>query len=139
MQLDLHNFATIADTLAWAKEEIDKAAGAARSRYLTIVPGQDATYSAKYADAKAFILAAYPDAQIANYPWVKAEAAATGKTNAQAADSIKLTGDMWNVNLGPSIENLRIGGKQDLTATTVTTIPQVVLLCRTTVDKLKAI
>jgi hypothetical protein len=139
MRLDIHNFATLADAVVWAKDLIDIAAGAARARYLTVTPGQDATYSAKYADAKAFVLAGYPDAQIANYPWVKAEAAGTGKTNTQAADSIKGTGDAWNIQIGPAIESLRIGGKQDLTAPAITTIPQVVASCRATTDKLGAI
>ena len=45
----------------------------ARARYITIAPGQDATYAAKYADAAAYAAAGYP-ADTSNYPWIEAEA-----------------------------------------------------------------
>ena len=137
MQLNISPFKTVTEALAWAKSEIDEAAGAARSRYLTVTPGQDATYSAKYADAKAFVLAGYPEEQINNYPWVKAEAVAIESTTKQAADGIKYVGDAWNMQLGPAIEGTRIGGKDDLK--TLTTIAAVVFSARQTIATLDKI
>ena len=134
MQLNLHNFATLANAVVWAKDSIDAAAGRARARYLTIASGQDATYSAKYADAKAYITAGYP-ADATNYPWVKAEAAASGLATQQAADRIKQTGDGWAISIGPHIEGTRIGGKDKLAG--LTTIADVIASAyetRTTLD-----
>jgi hypothetical protein len=114
MQLNVHPFKSIEEAREWARNQIDEAAGAARARYITVTPGQDATYQAKYADAQAFVRAGYPDADISQYPWVKAEADATGLSFALAADSIKAVGDPWNLVVGPAIESLRIGGKSAL-------------------------
>lgn len=137
MQLNVSPFKSPAEALAWARDAIDEAAGAARSRYLTVTPGQDATYSAKYADAKAFALAGYPDAQIDSYPWVKAEAVAMGGTPRAAAEGIKNVGDAWNTYLGPAIEGARIGGKDSLK--TLATIPEIVFHARKTLDTLNSI
>jgi len=118
MRFDLHPFKSIDEAREWARNQIDTSAGDARSRYLTITPGQDATYQAKYADAQAFMRAGYPDEAIDQYPWVKAEARATGVSYRTAADGIKAVGDPWNMVIGPKIENLRIGGKKALDALT---------------------
>lgn len=114
MRLDVHPFKSLEAARAWAIEQIDQAAGSARARYITIAPGQDVTYQAKYADALAFARAGYPESQIDQYPWVRAEAEATGATSRDAADSIKAVGDPWNAVIGPRIESLRIGGKWTL-------------------------
>lgn len=136
MQLDLAKFADAAACRRWAAEEIDAAAGRARSRYLTTVPGQEATYTAKYAQAQAYIAAAYP-ADTTPYPWVAQEASRTGMTPAQAADRIKITGDAWANVIGPAIEGLRIGGKDGLEARL--TIPDVLTHCRSVIAALDAV
>lgn len=114
MRFDVHPFKDLEAAREWARNEIDRVAGVARSRYITVTPGQDATYQAKYADAQAFVRAGYPEADLALYPWVGKEAEATGMTPREAADSIKAVGDPWNMVIGPTIEGLRIGGKTAL-------------------------
>ena len=136
MQLDLAKFADAAACRRWAAEEIDAAAGRARSRYLTTVPGQEATYTAKYAQAQAYIAAAYP-ADTTTYPWVAQEASRTGMTPTQAADRIKITGDAWANVIGPAIEGLRIGGKDGLEARL--TIADVLTHCRSVIAALEAV
>lgn len=111
MRLDLHPFNDIDEARRWACTSIDAAAGAARTRYLTLVSGQDATYQAKYADALAFRRAGYPLGAVEQYPWISQEAAATGVSAQATADGILAAGAPWNVVLGPRIEALRIGGK----------------------------
>ncbi|MCA9911837.1 MAG: hypothetical protein KC496_00745 [Anaerolineae bacterium] len=101
------------DAAGYARQAIDSAAGAARARYLTIAPGQDATYAAKYADAIAYVDAAYP-VDTAPYPWIAAEANSTGLAPQAAADRIKAIGDYWGRVKGPQIESTRIAGKDAL-------------------------
>jgi len=114
MQLILHNFGDLQGAQAWAVKQIDAAAGRARARYLTIAHGQEATYQAKYADALAFVRAGCPAEQVDAYPWIKAEAEATGLDYAAVAAGIKVKGDPWYMHTGPKIEGLRIGGKRAL-------------------------
>lgn len=135
MQLDLAKFADVAACRLWAAGEIDAAAGRARSRYLTTVPGQEATYAAKYAQAQAYIVAGYPAAT--PYPWIAQEASRTGLTPTQAADRIKATGDGWANVIGPAIEGLRIGGKDGLAA--LLTISDVLTHCRNVIAALDAV
>lgn len=136
MQLELAKFADVAACRLWAAGEIDGAAGRARSRYLTTVPGQEATYTAKYAQAQAYIAAGYP-VNTAPYPWISQEASRTGLTLTQAADRIKATGDGWANVIGPAIEGLRIGGKDGLAA--LLTIPDVLTRCRSVIAALEAV
>ena len=103
----------ISSAIQAAKHDIDAAAGAARARYLTIAPGQDATYAAKYAEAIAYVAAAYP-VDTAPYPWIAAEANSTGLSPQAAADRIKAIGDYWGRVKGPQIESTRIAGKDSL-------------------------
>lgn len=135
MRFELHPFKSLDQALAWGREEIDAAAGAARARYLTIAPGQDATYGAKYADALAYWRAGYP-IDVEMYPWVEAEARATNVTAREAADSIRSVGDPWNMIIGPGIEAWRIGGKTALE--TKRTIAEVVSLVYHTRQSLAA-
>lgn len=136
MQLDLAKFADVAACRLWAAGEIDAAAGRARSRYLTTVPGQEATYTAKYAQAQAYISAGYP-ADASPYPWIAQESMRSGLTPPQAADRIKATGDAWANVIGPAIEGLRIGGKDGLEARL--TIADVLTHCRSVIAALEAV
>ncbi|MCB0055520.1 MAG: hypothetical protein KDE45_00780, partial [Caldilineaceae bacterium] len=136
MQLNLSKFADVAACRAWAADQIDAAAGRARARYLTTVPGQEATYTAKYAQAQAYIAAGYP-ASTTPYPWIAQEALRTGLTIKQTADRIKITGDVWANVVGPAIEGLRIGGKDSLPA--LLTIADVLTHCRSVIAALDGI
>jgi hypothetical protein len=134
MRFDLHPFKDIEAAREWARNEIDQAAGAARARYITVTHGQDATYQAKYAEAQALVRAGYPEDQIELFPWIAAEAEATGTSPRTAADEIRANGDPWNAVLGPKIEGLRIGGKSTLAG--MTAIAGVVTLTRAVQAKL---
>src|SRR5699024_6565798 len=57
---------------------VDIYIGGVRAQVITAVPGQAETYQAKAADADAFLAAADPDPT--DFPWVAAEARATGVT-----------------------------------------------------------
>ena len=136
MQLNISKFADVAACRSWAADEIDRAAGRARSRYLTTVPGQEATYTAKYAQAQAYIAAGYP-ADTAPYPWIAQESVRSGLTIKQTADRIKMTGDLWANIVGPAIEGLRIGGKDALPA--LSTIAAVLAHEKSVVNSLEAV
>jgi len=104
---------SVADMRSVACSAIDAAAGRARARYITIAPGQEATYLEKAKDAQAFIDAVYPEVSIANYPFVQAEANALGVSGQVAADGIITTRDSW-LTLAANIEEERIAGKKDV-------------------------
>lgn len=88
---------------------IDALAGMTRLKFITVSPGQEMTYTAKLADAQAYILAGYPDA--APYVWINAEALATGSTPTQVADLIIYTANLWS-QAGSTIESKRMEAKQ---------------------------
>lgn len=96
-----------------ARRQIDAAAGRARARYITVSPGQDATYIAKYDQAQRY-LAAGPAVILSDYPWVEVEAQATGVSGTEAATRIKALGDAWANVIGPAIEGRRIAGKDGI-------------------------
>lgn len=97
-----------------AKEDVDRAAGAARARYLTLVPGQEAAYAAKEAEARAFL----NDPELAVPPYVQAEADATGVTPYEAANNIVAAADAWALVKGPNIERIRRSGSVAIEAAT---------------------
>lgn len=120
LQVSVANLPGLDAVRSSAMVAIDAAAGEARARYITTAAGQDSTYLLKAADADAYKAAGYPDAQIANYPWVLAKAKAMVATPAAAdyqaaADLIIATRDMW-VATGVQIEEARERGKAAVTA-----------------------
>ena len=136
MRLEVHPFSTDAEARTWGKDQIDASAGQARSRYLTVSPGQEATYTAKYADAKAFFEAGdNPDMSM--HPWIKQEADRTGMTFQAAANRIKQLGDYWQFVVGPDIEGKRMGGKDSLDR--INGIPQIVAAVRLSQQELDQI
>lgn len=95
-------------------ELIDTAAGLARSRHITTVPGQSETYTAKYQEALAFIAAGYP-VELSSYPFIAGESQPhTWMTPMQAATRIATLGSYWRDVLGPAIEAIRVNGKDAL-------------------------
>jgi len=93
---------------------IDVAAGRARQRFITTVPGQDSTYTAKYQEALAYIAADYPS-DLTAYPFIAGESVPNSTlTPTQAATRIATLGSYWRGVIGPAIESARINGKDDL-------------------------
>lgn len=91
---------------------VDTLAGQTRLKYITATPGQESTYTAKLADAKAYIADGYPQ-DASPYVWVDAEAIATGFTPAQIADLIIATSNQWMM-VGAHIEGARLAAKQQI-------------------------
>lgn len=90
--------------------EVDNSAGNVRAELLTDVPGQELTYLKKEIDAEKFKAAGYPEVDIADYPWIQAEATARSDTGQQAADLILVQAAEWTI-VGVAIEEERIRGK----------------------------
>lgn len=92
-----------------AKKAIDRAAGHARTKYITAVEGQSLTYQLKEKEALAYKAAGYPEdpEELNNYPFLVGEVDATGMTHKQAADTILYMASLWTP-LAVAIENLRI-------------------------------
>jgi hypothetical protein len=94
-----------------AQNQIDQVAGTARSRYITIAPGQEATYLSKFLDAQTYLQATNPD--LTNYPYVAAESAASGTDPGTAAQSIMTQAKLW-AKKGAQIEQARLSGKYQI-------------------------
>jgi len=96
---------------------IDRKAGEVRLRFITDVPGQQATYTVKGQQARTYLLAlAYretePTSPVPEVPsFIAAEAQARGTTPEAAAQVIKTLADLWEGSIGPMIEQVRIMGK----------------------------
>ena len=110
------------DALSSAKSQgalaIDNAAGRARSRHITTVPGQGETYTAKYQEALDYIAAGY-SADLTQYPFIAGESQPnTWMTPTQAATRIATLGGYWREVIGPAIEAARINGKDAMDAIT---------------------
>lgn len=103
---------SLADVKAAALAAIDAAAGAARLRYITDVPGQQAVYLLKLQEAEALIDAPASEPG----PHITAEAAATNSTPAAVAQLIASTAAYWNAIKSPAIEGARLGGKAAVAA-----------------------
>jgi hypothetical protein len=99
----------LADYKSQAQNAIDQAAGLARARYITVAPGQEATYQAKAAEADAYVAAGSP-ADTTPYPILAAEAQARGISVSDMAELVRTTRDQWT-QLAATIEGMRIGGK----------------------------
>lgn len=92
-----------------AAARIDAAAGRARGRYITVAPGQDATYLAKALEADDYVALGRPSNET-QFPILRAEAEARGITVSELADLVRATRDQW-IQLAAAIEAIRIGGK----------------------------
>lgn len=136
MQLDLTNYASVEAAREAMRVQIDAEAGKARAKYITTTPGQSETYTAKYQQAIDYIAAGYP-ADTGPYPWIAHESTTTGLTPTQTANRIKATGDAWVNVLGPTIEGLRVGGKDRLAG--CATVADVLTSARASVAALQAV
>lgn len=86
---------------------IDEAAGEARLRYITAVPGQEVTYFTKAQQAREWL--ANPTLEPGAY--LQAEADALQLTIQEAATLVVTIADRWMNELGPAIERERRRGK----------------------------
>lgn len=98
---------TLIEQKAAALAAIDHEAGVARARYITIAPGQEATYLLKSAQAIAFKAGGY----LGSVPGlVQAEIDATGTTAQAATDAILAQQAAWEYKAA-QIESARRRGK----------------------------
>lgn len=97
----------LADAKAAALADIDAAAGAARARYITVAPGQEATYILKAQQAAAFKAGGYAGSAPG---LVQAEMDATGAASQAAADDILAQEAAWGYKAA-QIESARRRGK----------------------------
>ncbi len=120
------------EVLAQSLIDIDAAAGSARLRYITDVPGQQAVYMAKQAEAEDFLAnGGTPGA------YLQGEADARGVTVTQAAQMIAGLAAMWGETIGPAIEKSRIAGK--LAAGAAQTVPDVLAAADAAINALDSI
>jgi hypothetical protein len=91
--------------------QVDTAAGEARLRYLTNIPAQDATYTAKLADAVRFALDGFPVDSVHLYPWVEGEMETYDVDATVAANTILGMASSW-VSVGVPIEKIRLKAKK---------------------------
>jgi len=107
---------SLAQLQAEAAARVDALAGATRLNYVTIAPGQEMTYTAKLADANAYIAAGYPT-DASPYPWINTEATLTSSTPTAVADLIIYTAGLWGA-IGATIEGRRLATKQTIAGAT---------------------
>lgn len=119
----------IATHQANASTQVDTLAGQIRLKYITSIPGQDATYLSKLTDAQAYKTAGYPAIATppTSYLWVYAEYTVMLETNSsattqQAADFIISTAASWD-QIGSQIEGARRLAKNTIAA--ATTVSQI--------------
>jgi hypothetical protein len=136
MRFDLHPFENLEAARQWARDEVDSAASAARARFITLTPGQEATYQVKYAEALAYA-DSDPAGDAAAFPWIAAEALRAGLPLRLVADRIKRKGDLWNQVYGPRIEATRVAAKDQLVR--LAEIGEVVKAARAAVSALQQV
>lgn len=100
--------AALAEAQATAQAQVDAAAGRARLRYITDVPGQQATYTRKEQQARQWVDSGYSGPAPS---FIAAEAAALGETPQHIAQQIITLADYWAYVKGPEIEASRIKWK----------------------------
>ena len=84
--------------------QVDAAAGRARLRYITDIPGQTQTYRVKEDQARMWEEAGF----VGEPPsFIKAEAAVTGKSPQAVAESVLAAANFWIENKAPEIEAIR--------------------------------
>jgi len=124
----------LADVVADAYGEIDAAAGAARSRYITVAPGQEAVYLRKAEQARAFAAAGFTGTAP---PYIAAEAEARGMTAEDLANEVLGVAQQWDDVLSPRIEAIRMSSKRSIEA--AATVEAAQALCATAVQQLNEI
>jgi len=114
---------TLAQYKVAANRKIDEKASTLRSRYITTVPGQEAVYAEKVAEATDFITEGYTS-DISLFPLLHAEVKATELTPKQVADGIIEKKSQW-IHLNAQIEEARIRAKRIIESNKVDTVEKV--------------
>lgn len=109
---------SLEEAKASALSQIDLKAGHVRLRFITDIPGQQATYMRKTEEARDYVEGVYSG--LPTPPYLAAESAATGMSPRECAEAILATAKKWNESIGPYIENVRISGKKDVNSATTT-------------------
>jgi hypothetical protein len=89
-----------------AINRVNRDAGISRSKFITVIPGQEMTYAEKEREALAFRSASSPVP--ADYPMLLAEATATGVTLGELAAEVVRVAEDWRL-VGSEIEGIRRG------------------------------
>lgn len=114
-QQDIGNLGTLKESCI---NQIDATAGMVRSRFITTVPGQEATYMMKAQEARDIKLLNYV-VDLINYPLVAAEIEATGEQLSQCVNNILMVENQWR-QLAAIIEKERRFGKIGVNAAQTT-------------------
>nr|WP_323779534.1 hypothetical protein [Amylibacter sp.] len=93
---------------AAATRFVNAAIGAKREEFITALPGQEMVYLEKEGEAKAYLGADPEPANLDAFPFMKAEAEATGYSAQELAQIILFQSDLWR-QIGPLIEAARVG------------------------------
>jgi hypothetical protein len=93
--------AAVDDLIDNALDAVDKAAGKARLRYQTLVPGQEATYAAKEDEARTWQAAEFAGEAP---PYISAESKALRLDPKAFALRVIAAADAWHTVTGPAIE-----------------------------------
>lgn len=96
---------------AVATDEINALTVAARVKYITNIAGQEMMYLEKEKEALAFLALEREPADLADFPFLEAEVAITGRAARAVAELITATAAAWR-RLGPRIEALRRGATE---------------------------
>jgi hypothetical protein len=140
MQINNSRYTSLSDAVDSLKQNIDEAAGSARLRYITSVPGQEAVYLEKMVQAKAYLAEAVEPTDMIGYEYIEAEATATGMTRQAVAERINAVAVLWNTTISPQIESLRISSKDQLDALTEpNTVQDAVTIGRAAIATLNSI
>lgn len=97
------------------KHEINNAAGNARAKYITAIPGQESTYQFKLQEATSYVNTQNPSDD--DFPFLSAEALATHTTVSVIANNILQTWNAWKP-LAVEIEAIRRGALVDVSSAT---------------------
>lgn len=88
-----------------AQKAVEIQVGRIRAAYITVIPGQEMTYSDKRAAALAFMADAAPTAAV--YPQIYGEVGITGATAQEVAGTILAQSDAWT-NISAILEPARL-------------------------------
>jgi hypothetical protein len=105
VQLIIDNYSQLPEAQKESINLVNTKAGETRTKYVTNIPFQEAAYQAKEADVRRYKANGYPS-DLTLYPFVAAEADATGLSATQAANDVIIQADQW-LMLNAEIERLR--------------------------------
>lgn len=106
---------SLAQLVAQAQVDVDVAAGRVRLRYITDVPGQQATYARKEQQARDWLAAGFAGPAPS---FIAAEASAIGVQPQLLAQQVLELAEFWAEVKGPEIEAARIKHKAAVRAAT---------------------